>query len=126
MDLPLPKLGTGLQTICFDLDGTLATATWPSPQIGEPIQKAVDAAIEYRSKGFELVIFTSRPRSHFENIVAWLQDHGLDDVFYDIITDKPRAAMYVDDRAVAFPEAFDGRYKPTIPPCNLTDCRVCS
>lgn len=107
MALPLPKEGTGLMTVAFDLDGVLAVGTWPSPQIGDPIKAGIDAAIEYRAKGYELVIFTSRPKSHFENIAQWLQDYGLDDVFYDIITDKPRYALFLDDRAATFPECLD-------------------
>ena len=114
--LPIPKEGTGLHTIAFDLDGTLAEATWPSPKIGKPIQRAIDAACEYRAKGYELIIFTSRPKSHLEDIVFWLQENGLEDIFYDIVTGKPRAAMYVDDRAVTFPEAFRDE-------CNCTDGR---
>jgi hypothetical protein len=108
MILPAPKPGTGLMTIAFDLDGTLAEPTWPSPTIGKPIQRAVDAAIEYFTRGNEIIIFTSRPASHRDAIASWLEEHGLEDVVYDIVTDKPRAAAYVDDRAITFPEAFDG------------------
>ena len=111
MSLPLPKPGSGLMTIAFDLDGTLSEPTWPGPHLGKPIQKGIDAAIAYREKGYELIIFTSRPRSHFEDIAQWLADHGLADVFYDIVTDKPRAALYVDDRAATFPEAFENAFE---------------
>jgi len=104
---PLPKGGVGLKTICVDLDGTLAEPTWPSPSIGRPIEAAVNAAIAARVAGWEMVIFTARPISHFETIVEWLHDNGLDDVFYDIVCRKPRAAAYWDDRAVTFPEAFN-------------------
>lgn len=102
-----PKPGTGLMTIAFDLDGTLAEPTWPSPAIGSPIEKAVDAMLEYWRKGFEIIIFTSRPASHREAIKKWLENFGLSSIIYDIVTDKPRAAMYVDDRAATFPEAFE-------------------
>lgn len=105
--LPLPKAGTGLMTIAFDLDGTLAEATWPRPEIGDPIRKGVDALEEYHSKGYEIVIFTSRPASHRGAIAKWLETVGIKYAVYDIITDKPRYAMFVDDRAVAFPEAFE-------------------
>jgi hypothetical protein len=94
-------------TVAFDLDGTLAEPTWPRPVIGAPIDKAVDAAREYSAKGYELIIFTSRPRSHRSAIQRWLVENNLHFVFYDVVTDKPRAAMYVDDRAVTFPEAFE-------------------
>lgn len=101
------KEGTGLHTILFDLDGTLATGTWPSPKIGQPIPRGIALAREMRSKGYECIIFTSRPLSHHEAIAEWVHDNGLDDVFYDIICNKPRALAYVDDRAITFPEGLD-------------------
>ena len=106
MTYPQPKPGVGLKTICVDLDGMLAEPTWPSPKIGAPIQVAVDAAIAARNDGWEMVILTARPESHKTEIKLWLLDHGLSDVFYDVICGKPRAAAYWDDRAVTFPEAF--------------------
>lgn len=113
MTLPAPKAGTGLMTIAFDLDGTLAEPTWPEPWVGKPIQKGVEALIAYANKGYEVVIFTSRPASHREAIAKWLRENDIYSV-YDIITDKPRYAMFVDDRAVTFPEAFEPR-------CALAD-----
>lgn len=107
MTLPLPKAGTGLMTIAFDLDGTLAEATWPKPYIGDPLDAGVDALIQYSKKGYEIVIFTSRPASHKQKIGDWLERVGIRNLVYDIITDKPRYAMFVDDRAVTFPEAFE-------------------
>ena len=35
------KPGVGLQTIAFDGDGVLWDATWPSPVIGAPNEKAI-------------------------------------------------------------------------------------
>lgn len=106
MTLPTPKPGTGLMTIAFDLDGTLAEATWPSPDIGTPIAKGVDALLAYHDQGYEIIIWTARPATHLKAITTWLAIHGLLRSVYNIVTDKPRAAMYVDDRAVTFPEAF--------------------
>lgn len=109
MTYPKPKDSVGLKTICVDLDGTLAQPTWPSPVIGEPIQQTVDAMIEAYKEGWEIVIFTARPAWHHEIIAKWLEDHGLAEVVYDVITGKPRAAAYWDDRAVTFPEGFTHR-----------------
>lgn len=104
---PKPKGGVGLSTICVDIDGTLATPTWPSPELGQPIQETIDAAAEAYADGYEIIVYTARPASHVPAIRGWLQANGLNFV-YDIITGKPRAAAYWDDRAVTFPEAFMG------------------
>ena len=115
MSLPLPKPGSGLMTIAFDLDGTLSEPTWPQPFIGRPIQGGVEAAFAYADKGYEIIIFTSRPYSHRKAIESWLRGVAspfdplrmLDSIVYDIVTDKPRACLYVDDRAATFPQAFE-------------------
>ena len=107
VSVPLPKEGSGLRNVSFDLDGTLAEPTWPSPQIGEPIKAGVDLLLAYRyDLNYEVIVFTSRPASHREAIRAWLDKH-IPGVVYDIVTDKPRAAAYVDDRAITFPEAIE-------------------
>jgi hypothetical protein len=103
---PRPKDGVGLKTIAVDIDGTLAEPTWPSPILGAPIQAVVDAAAEAYRDGFEIIVFTARPASHVPAIRGWLMANGLDFV-YDIVTGKPRAASYWDDRAVTYPEGFD-------------------
>lgn len=103
---PLPKEGTGLHTIAFDLDGTLAEPTWPSSQIGGPIELGVRALRWYAERGFEIVLYTARPAEYRDRIRWWLVRHGLSNLVYSIVTDKPRAALYIDDRALAFPEAF--------------------
>lgn len=98
--VPTPKPYES-KAIAIDLDGTLAKPTYPSPEIGEPIQKMVDAVLEYHALGHELFIFTSRPESHRYDIEAWLREHGLDRVFYDVVCGKPRASLYIDDRAIS-------------------------
>lgn len=98
------KPGTGLHTICFDLDGTLAVGTWPAPHIGEPIPAGVALLREMFLQGYECIIFTSRPAGHREAIANWLIQSGLDRYVYDIVTGKPRALAYIDDRAITFPE----------------------
>ena len=99
---PKPKEGRGLARICVDLDGTLAQGWWPDPTIGSPIDATRDAMRAAFDDGWEIVIYTSRPASHRDEIRAWLDRNDMDFV-YDIITDKISAAAYWDDRAVEFP-----------------------
>lgn len=112
---PLPKEGVELHTIAFDLDGTLAQPTWPDPKIGEPIALAVYALEWYSDRGFEIIVYTSRPAEQREAIRSWLGMVGISRRVYSIVTDKPRAALYVDDRALTFP---DGLVTGTLPQCG--------
>lgn len=88
------------KVVCFDLDGTLAEPTWPSPTIGEPIPEGVALLAEYVEKDCAILVYTSRPASHRGAIWKWLQGNGIE--VYDVITDKPLAGLYVDDRALRF------------------------
>ena len=106
MTFPKPKPGVGLTRICVDIDGTIAEPTWPSPVIGKPIRRAIDAMIEASRAGWEIVLYTARPASHVPAIMKWVDDNGLSAVVYDVITGKPAAAAFWDDRAVTFPEAL--------------------
>lgn len=106
MFVQAPKPGPGLMRIAFDLDGTLAEPTWPSSVIGMPIALGIQLLKAYRQQGFEVIIYTSRPASHLKAIQEWLVWFGLEKDVYDIVTGKPQAAMYIDDRARTFPEDF--------------------
>ena len=99
MTLPTPKPYTS-SIVAIDLDGTLAEAVYPDSGIGQPIQKMVDAAIEYRARGHELAIYTSRPEDHRARIEQWLADNGLAGLFYRVVCGKFSYALLVDDRAV--------------------------
>ena len=114
MTLPTPKEGRGLVAIVFDIDGTLAEPTWPRPVIGRPIPRGVSALLDYFTKGYEIILYTSRPLSHLPLIRAWLAAHGLANIVYDIVTGKPRGIAYIDDRAITFPEAFEDKDRPEV------------
>lgn len=88
----------GLHVVAFDLDGTLAKDTWPSPTIGEPIEDGIKMAKHYWQQGYQIIIYTARPASHREDIEMWLFSNELGFV-YDVVCDKPSAWLYVDDRS---------------------------
>ncbi len=102
-NFPLPAL-TGLRTVAIDFDDVLAKGTWPSPDLGEPIPLGVEALNFYYDNDYEVVVFTSRPASHAERIWRWLDDQGLKEKVYDVVCTKIRAAIYLDDRAIRFPD----------------------
>ena len=88
-----------LFTVVIDFDGTIAESTWPSNEIGAPIQSGVAAVLHYFELGNEIVIHTARPESHAGLIWRWLRDNGLNGVVHDVVTGKPRGWVYIDDRA---------------------------
>lgn len=96
-EYPVPN--RSVPAVAFDLDGTLATDTWPAPHIGQPIPEGVEALLHYWQEGFAIYIYTARPESHKWAITRWLAEQNLAHVVYDIRCDKPIADLYVDDRA---------------------------
>ena len=113
----LGPAATGLSRVAFDLDGTIATNTWPSPDIGEPIERGINLMLTCEELGYEVVIYTARPLSHQQRIIEWLEENGLDDLVYDVICGKVQAELYVDDRSYnPFSQNGDihrdGEYRP--------------
>ena len=88
--------------VAFDFDGTLAEATWPERSTGAAIPEAVDLLNRYYDAGYEIIIYTARPASHRPMIEAWLRGHALHLKVYDVICDKTRADLYIDDKAYRF------------------------
>lgn len=85
------------QLICIDLDMTLAGPySWPS--IGEPNEKMLQLVREWLDEGYKIQLFTARPKEHEEGIREWLDNLGLEQV--DIITNKPGALVFIDDRSI--------------------------
>lgn len=85
-------------TVAFDLDGTLAK--WNGGRaIGAAIPQMVELARDYLRMGYLVVIYTARPEEHRPLINGWLQENGLYDIFHHVYTGKPRADLFVDDRA---------------------------
>jgi phosphoglycolate phosphatase-like HAD superfamily hydrolase len=97
---PVPEELPGYSIeVMFDLDGTLAESAKPYHHIGDPIPEMVELLHSYVAKGVPCSIFTSRPESHRGLINSWLIDHGLDDLFYQVICDKPVFGLLIDDRS---------------------------
>ncbi len=103
--------------VCVDLDGVLAEYNgWEGlEKIGAPLPGALEFAKQL-AKIADIVVFTTRcsgePDERYEvsrltpgkarvYVVDWLEKHGFP--YADVYTGrgKPRAAAYIDDRAVA-------------------------
>ncbi|MEO7658080.1 MAG: hypothetical protein ABIV48_00565, partial [Pyrinomonadaceae bacterium] len=130
---PLPKKPTVTRKprVCLDLDGVLAQYDkWKGvDHIGDP----VPGALEFTNKLAriaEIVIFTSRcaqdvlegsrvtPGQLRIRIIEWLETHKFPYTDVYVGQGKPRAAAFIDDRAVhcspqTAPDAFEAALRQT-------------
>ena len=121
----LPKVEEGHFRVVFDLDGTLAEDAWPSPRIGKVIPKGERMLRHYSEAGYEVAVYTARPRSHRLAIWNWLRENDLEHLVYDVVTDKPVAGLYIDDRAFN-PKGFvETEVYVHASDCKLTKKGVC-
>jgi len=107
-----------MKRLIFDLDGTIACIDRDYAS-AIPKQGVVEKLREYKDKGFEIVISTSRNvRTHAANegkinketlpiILSWLEEHKIP--FDEIYVGKPWCGyegFYIDDKAVR-PSEFE-------------------
>lgn len=120
---PAPKTPTGRQKprVCVDLDGVLAQYDkWRGvDHFGDPVPGALDFAKKL-AKFADITIFTSRcaqdvlegsritPGQLRVKVIEWLEKHQFP--YADVYTGqgKPRAAAFIDDRAVHCDPQNDG------------------
>jgi hypothetical protein len=91
---------------CVDLNGVLDAYTgWRGPDHFDPPRHGARGFLDaLRSRGFEIVVFTSR---HADGVWLWLREHGLADLIAEVTDRKPAAHVFIDDRAVCFRGDFD-------------------
>ena len=97
------------QTIVFDFDGVIHSyvSGWQGVDIisDKPVDGIKDVIDSLRSKGYEVVIVSTRTATTegANAIKAWLNRYDI--TVDNILATKPPALVYVDDRAIT----FDGR-----------------
>ncbi len=100
--MTLPPVAEGHDRVVIDFDGVLAENNWPSPVVGSPIKEGIELLKAFVDEGKEVIVYTARPHSHQQRIWSWLAMQGLQMKVYDVVTGKPTAGVYVDDRAWRF------------------------
>lgn len=102
-----PSVEEGHHTVAIDLDGVLAKDVWPWNAVGELLPGARELVLHYFDQGYQVVVYTARPASHARMVWDWLRRNVLDYAIYDVVTNKPVAGLYIDDRAYR----WEGREK---------------
>lgn len=87
------------KTISIDFDGVIhkySKGYHDGTAYDEPMEGAKKALEGLEAKGFEIIIFSTRPE---EQIKEWFEKYGFKQ--YQIFK-KPMAIAYIDDRAIRF------------------------
>jgi 5'(3')-deoxyribonucleotidase len=100
------------QTIAIDFDGVLHKYSkgWHDGTIYDvPVEGSLEAVKEL-SKKYDIVVFTARlanlDRDEFQKqnyqLACWLVKHGISKYISHLTGSKPKAMIYIDDRALHF------------------------
>lgn len=91
--------------VAVDFDGVLNTYDgWRGPyDLFEP-RKGVGLFLAKLDEKYNVIIFTNREPSH---VWGWLEEYNLAVYVHRVTNKKPRAFVYVDDRAYKFEGDYD-------------------
>lgn len=99
--------------IALDFDGVIHKSSkgyYDGTVYDEPID-GVEYALKKLSKKYKIIIFTckakpDRPlingKTGVELIWDWLETYNLKEYISDIVSEKPRASYYIDDKGIRF------------------------
>ena len=120
---------TSKPTVVFDFDGVIHNYRngWKGPDIidDEPVLGIRESLIDLKRAGYKIVVVSARCgyTGGKEAIIKWMDKYGL--YVDDVVTEKPPAICYVDDRAICFdghPETLLEKVKNFVPWNKITIC----
>ncbi len=104
------KISNGEKTIVVDVDGVIAETKGCDYKNSKPLQYGIDWVNKRYEEGYYIIILTARYdklelgnisrqyEAGYVELVDWLNTHGVKR--HEVRMGKPRAFMYIDDRAV--------------------------
>ena len=108
-----PGFENQLNNIGVDFDGVIHNFDrgWHDGTCyGDPIEGSLEAIKKLSSK-WNIIIYTAKSRpdrpivngkTGTELVWEWLEKHNLDKYIHQVTAEKPRAAYYIDDKAIEF------------------------
>jgi hypothetical protein len=101
------------KNVCIDFDGVIHDNYdgFGDGTIYGPIIPGSSEAIKKLAQKYDIIIFTAKAKSDrplingktgAELVRKWLEKHNLAQYVKDITSEKPRALVYIDDKAIRF------------------------
>jgi hypothetical protein len=101
------------KNVCIDFDGVIHDNFdgFGDGTIYGPIIPGSSEAIELLAQKYNIIIFTAkakpdRPLINGKNgaelVMEWLEKHNLKQYVKEVTSEKPRALVYIDDKAIRF------------------------
>ena len=109
----LEKISIGKETLSLDFDGVIhknSKGFYDGTVYDGPIEGAL-SAIKEISKIYDIVVFSAKARKDRmlidgktgqQLIEEWLEKHGFMPFVKEVTSEKPRAVVYIDDKAIRF------------------------
>lgn len=102
------------KNIAIDFDGVIHKCSkgyHDGTVYDEPIEGSLESLKHIKDMGFNIVIFscksrTDRPlvggKNGTQMIWDWFKKYGVDHLISDVVTEKPRAICFIDDKGYRF------------------------
>jgi len=101
------------KNLAIDFDGVIhknSKGFYNGTVYDDPVDGSYEA-LKYLSGQYKLIIFSAKARSDrpliegktgIELIWEWLEKHNMKQFVSDVVSEKPRAIYYIDDKAIHF------------------------
>lgn len=107
------------KNIAIDFDGVIHKCSkgyYDGTVYDEPIEGSLESLKHIKDMGFNIIIFSCKSRSDrplvngksgTQMIWDWLEKHGAKGLVSDVVSEKPRAACFIDDKGYRFESWID-------------------
>lgn len=102
------------KNIAIDFDGVIHKCSkgyYDGTVYDEPVEGSLEAIEKIYNKGFNIVIYSCKSRSDrpkvdgingTEMIWNWFEKYGVKHMITDVVSEKPRAICFIDDKGIRF------------------------
>lgn len=102
------------RNVAVDFDGVLHKCSkgyHDGTVYDEPIEGSLESLQKLKDMGYDIVIFSCKSRSDrpkvdgkcgTEMIWDWLEKYGVKHLVSDVVSEKPRAFLFIDDKGYRF------------------------